>query len=124
MGKDKEPIIGTAGGLIGSMITLIIIVVALMPPCDRCKILNVDDDECLDVCEGMKFENILLLEYPGDLSDRDVKEYELGNVNLFLKDEPELKTLASNLKVERSIFGDSYQELFFKIDDSIYEFSP
>jgi len=116
MKRGKEPIIGTAGGVIGSMITLILIVVALMPPCDRCKLLN-DDDECLDICEDLESESILLLEHPGDLSDDDVKEYELGNINLFLKDEPELKTLASNLKVERSIFGNSYQELSFRVDD-------
>ncbi|MBU1245882.1 MAG: hypothetical protein ABIJ20_04890 [Nanoarchaeota archaeon] len=116
MGKDKEPIIGTAGGVIAGMITLMLFVIALMPPCDRCMLLN-EDDECLDVCDDLELKDVLLLEYPGDLSDDQVKEYELGNINLFLKDEPELKTLASNLKIERSIFGDSSQELSFRVDD-------
>ena len=117
MKRGAEPIQGSVSTVIMSLLILIVVIIMFMPPCERCRLLH-DNNECLDECEGIiEYEDILLHEYPGDISEDEVKEYELGSLNLFFKDEPEIKTLSSSLKIERSIFGDSYQELSFRIDD-------
>jgi len=113
---------GSAETVILLLAFFIAIYVLLIPPCDRCKLVNADDTECDDVCEDVDEEDnedILISEKIGGVSDtgEDQIDHELDDVNLFLKTEPEIQNLASSLYITRTSFGTRSQDLTFRVDD-------
>ena len=95
---------------------LIVAYVVLIPACDRCELLKTD---CPNYCSE-KTEDTLLLESPGDLDDDGDDEitHRISSVNIFVKSEPEIKTLTKNLEVSNGLFGTVDKNLEFTLDDS------
>ena len=101
--------------LIGVFIALYLV---LIPKSDRDQILNQTsrDDVRNRILEE---QNILLQAQPGEIiADADgIIKHEILPIMLFIKDEPNIQALASNLKVERGLFNKKEHTLTFSIQD-------
>jgi len=105
---------GTVSGLVILIGVLIILYVLLMPPCDKCELL---DTSCPDYCVSEVEEGILLSVSPGEISFTDEINHVLNSVNLFFNYEPKSKILADNLEISKSWFGSIDQEFSFNMED-------
>ena len=104
---------GNVSGLMIIILVLIILYSLMMPPCDKCVLL---DTECPSFCEESS-ENVLLSESPGYLSYSDTITRNMGSINLFIHSEPESYELSDSLVISKSWFGGVDQELSFEIDN-------
>lgn len=106
---------GSIGGLVFLIAIFIILYVLVMPPCEKCQLLKLGD--CEDVCDEDEFEGVILSDSLGEVSIRDKVTHELDPINLYVRVEPEVESLASSLFVNRGWFGNVDQDLSFVLDD-------
>jgi hypothetical protein len=105
---------GTVSGLVILIGVLIVIYVLLIPPCDKCDLL---DSDCPNYCEVELEDNVLLSVSPGEIYYSDVVVHNLNSVNLFIKYEPFVSELASSLEISKSWFGSLDQEFSFNLEN-------
>ena len=108
----------------GKEIATIVLVLALMmalyilliPPAEREELLEGDIKESSTSSEKIE----LLAEAPGELSPREEHGtvHALNNINLFIKNEPELIALADAMQIKKSLFGKSSPTFSFDVKDT------
>ena len=104
----------SVSGLILIIAFLIIIYALLLPPCDKCRLLDL---ECSDDCFSNS-GNVILSESPGLVypSSETKVIYGLEQMNLFFRYEPEIRTISENSQVKRNLFNSKDQSFSFNID--------
>ena len=114
-----------AQALIGFLIIfafLMVLYFLTMPAQERAELLGQDYTQD-NSNSGNTFvfeEDNLLFEYPGLLSlDSGEVDHNLNSMNLFVKNEPRISDLVSNVQVSRSWFSDKSRTLTFRINDLI-----
>lgn len=105
---------GTVSGLVILIGVLIVLYVVLLPPCDKCEIL---DNECPNYCEEVLEDNVLLSVSPGEIVYSSEVVHSVNPVSLFINYEPEIKKLSDQVEVSKSWFGSLDQEFNFKIEE-------
>lgn len=105
----------SVGGLVFLIAVFIIIYVLVMPPCDKCRLLN--NGDCTEVCDGNGAQGLLLSDNLGDVGLSNQITHELESVNLYIRVEPEEENLAGSLFVNRGWFGNVDQDLSFELED-------
>ncbi len=105
---------GTVSGLVILIGVLIVLYVLLLPPCDKCELLNT---ECPSYCEEELEDNILLSVSPGEIFYSDEITHTINSVNLFLNYEPEIKEFSDQLEVSKSWVGSLDREFNFKVEE-------
>jgi hypothetical protein len=112
MNKKAENPVTTLIIIIGVLIVLYVLV---MPPCDKCELLNTD---CPSYCEDESGASgdVLLNVEPGDVSLSDKRTYDLGSINLYSHSEPDVDRLSNSLSVSKGWFGAVDQDLTFNVD--------
>ena len=115
----------------GAAVAIIIIVIALfmtlyllfIPPAERNKILDGNINDNLDSSSSSNNLNQgtieLLAESPGLVSPTTESStiHRIPSVNVFLKDEPQIITLAQSLVVSKGLFSKTIPELKFQTKD-------
>ncbi len=94
---------------------LMIIYTLLLPPCDKCELLDL---ECSDDCH-FGGENLILDEFPGLISPHSdtTVAHNFDSLNLFFHSNPELRELISELRLENGLFSNVDQTLFFNLEN-------
>ena len=105
----------SVAGLVFLIAVFIIIYVLVMPPCDKCRLLN--NEDCKEICDSNSAEGILLSEEIGGVGLNDQINHNLAPVNLYIRVEPEDEKLAGSLFVNRGWFGNVDQDLSFELED-------
>ena len=105
----------SVAGLVFLIAVFIIIYILVMPPCDKCRLL--DNGDCTEVCDGNGAEGILLSDEIGEVNLKDEITHTLDPVNLYIRVEPEEEKLAGSLFVNRAWFGNVDQDLSFELED-------
>ncbi|MBT4835237.1 hypothetical protein HON86_01300 [Candidatus Woesearchaeota archaeon] len=110
---------GGKGSSIGGLVFLIamftILYMLVMPPCEKCQLLNKGD--CDDVCEISSLEGVLFYEELGEIDLKSEIAHELEQVNLYIRVEPEEENLAGSLFADRGWFGNVDQDLSFNLEN-------
>jgi hypothetical protein len=106
---------GSVGGLVFLIAIFIILYMLVMPPCEKCQLLN--NGNCEDVCEISSLEGVLFYEEIGDVDLNDEIVHEMEQVNLYIRVEPEEENLAGSLYVDRGWFGNVDQDLSFNLEN-------
>jgi hypothetical protein len=103
--------------IIGTIMAMLVIYVIVIPTEDRLELLNEtdfinDDSTSADLMS-------LLNATPGELSadDETFTTHQMPNINLYVKDKPEIEPLASRLSVFNSWFSEGSPTLKFNIYD-------
>lgn len=117
----------TTPGMDARYVAVLIILIALfmilyilfVPPEQRRVLLEQEFDGSLNDSRLSDGEDLLAVS-PGTVSPRKetVQEHDLGAVNVFVKTEPKVAQLASNLLVKRSLFARQAPALTFSVDDT------
>jgi len=102
-------------GLVFLIAVFIIIYVLVMPPCDKCRLLN--NGNCVEICDGNGAQGIILDDQVGGVNLKDEINHNLDSVNLYIRVEPEDEKLAGSLFVSRGWFGNVDQDLSFELED-------
>ncbi|MCD4759954.1 hypothetical protein K8R33_03630 [archaeon] len=112
---SKKANSGSIGGLVFLIAIFIMIYMLIMPPCDKCQLL--DPGNCEDVCDEEEIVGVLLFDeaFGADASDEFV--HDLNPVNLNIKFDDEVESLAESLFVNRGWFGNVDQDLNFVLED-------
>ena len=105
----------SVGGLIFLIAIFIILYMLVMPPCEKCQLLN--KGNCEDVCEISSLEGVLFYEEIGDVDLNDEISHDMEQVNLYIRVEPEEENLAGSLYVDRGWFGNVDQDLSFNLEN-------
>jgi len=107
---------GEVSGLVMLIGFLIIIYVLMMPPCDKCELL---DSVCPEYCLSESYEGILLSVSPGSFSNEGQTQinHNFESMNFFTRAEPEIKSLSKDLEVSKSWFGSLDRTFSFKLED-------
>ncbi|HLC56293.1 MAG TPA: hypothetical protein VJJ23_03600 [Candidatus Nanoarchaeia archaeon] len=97
---------------------LIVLYVLLLPPAERESLLNQTDNEGTPGVNGNGVKT-LLLESPGTVYpiENGVLKHDINPVNVYVKIEPEITTLANSLYISRGLFGGQNQNLVFNVND-------
>ncbi len=106
---------GSIGGLVFLIAIFIILYVLVMPPCEKCQLIKQED--CSDVCDESQLKGVLLFDDVGEVSVRDQVVHELAPVNLYIRVDDAVETLAGSLFVNRGWFGNVDQDLEFNLED-------
>ena len=98
---------------------IIVLFVILLPPEERARLLNETYDNETSTNTNGNAVKTLLLETPDKVypTKEDKLEHEINPVNLFVRTEPEIITLANSLQVSRSLFGSQDQTLSFDLEN-------
>ena len=102
-------------GLVFLIAVFIIIYMLVMPPCDRCRLL--ENGDCNNICDGNDAEGVLLYYEIGEVSLKGEIIHNLDPVNLYIRIEPEDEKLAEALFTNRGWFGNVDQDLSFELED-------
>jgi len=114
---------GQSAGNIAVLVLLIALFITLyvllIPQEDREKLLN-DSNETSDTIKSSETD-ILISENVGLLKplETDVVKHDIDSVSLFFRNEPRTIDLSNFLNIEKSAFGESFQNLVFNVDDTI-----
>lgn len=106
---------GSIGGLVFLIAIFIILYMLVMPPCEKCELLDLGN--CEDVCGEGGVSGVLLYDNPGLVEKSNVSVYDLDQINLYIRTDDEIERLASSLFVSRSWFGNVDQDLNFVLED-------
>jgi len=112
---EKRGKSSSIGGLIFLIAIFIILYMLIMPPCEKCQLLN--KGNCEDVCEISSLEGVLFHEEIGDIDLSNEIVHEMEQVNLYIRVEPEEENLAGSLYVDRGWFGNVDQDLSFNLEN-------
>lgn len=111
----------TTSGVAALVLVIGLFVVAyvlFLPPEERHALLG-DNISKTSVSDGVEGVKILLIENPGRLKPVATSEikHEISPVNLFVKIEPKIETLANRVVISRSLFSRSFPSISFQIED-------
>ncbi len=113
MNRKAQNPVSTLVIIIGVLIVLYVLV---MPPCDKCELLNSDCPSYCDDEDGASGD-VLLNVNPGDISLTGRRTFDIGSVNLYSHSEPSVDRLSGSLSVSKGWFGSVDQDLTFNVDD-------
>ncbi|MBT3394908.1 hypothetical protein HOA59_01775 [archaeon] len=101
-------------GLILIISFLVIIYALILPPCDKCRLLDL---ECSDDCFS-DLGKVILSESPGLVypSSETNVVYGLEPMNLFFRYDPEIRTIIENSQIKRNLFNSKDQSFSFNVD--------
>lgn len=110
---------GGAATLVLLVAVFILLYIILIPSEDRNELLDHDSSDTTVEPFDRLPEQVLLQSQPGEIiadADGTIK-HEMLPVLLFLRDKPEVQTLATSLTIENSLFGSKDHTLTFNIED-------
>lgn len=120
---EKRGSSSSIGGLVFLIAIFIILYMLVMPPCEKCQLL--DKGNCNDVCDISSLEGVLFYEEIGNVDLKNEIVHEMEQVDLYIRVEPEEENLAGSLFVDRGWFGNVDQDLSFNLEniDNLEEIS-